>query len=90
MPEYENMTFDEVVALKRAKEAELAALREDLKALARAEERHVRFEELKRRLGGNITQEDLELLGKVLDEPSGQTAGVAGVPSDAAVGTPGE
>lgn len=90
MNNYENMTFDEVVALKRVKEAELAALREDLRALARAEERHVRFEELRRRLGGNVTAEDLELLGKVLEEPVGQTAGAGDIASASEVGTPGE
>jgi hypothetical protein len=88
MPDYETMTFDEIVALKREKEAELGALRDELKGIARAEERHVRYEELKRRLGGQVTMEDLELLGKMLDEPVGQTMGAGDIGSDGGVGTP--
>jgi hypothetical protein len=88
MSNYDNMTFDEIVALKREKEAEIVALRDELKGIARAEERHVRYEELKRRLGGQVTMQDLELLGKMLEEPVGQTMGAGDIESDSQVGTP--
>ncbi|MBS1722363.1 MAG: hypothetical protein JSS66_05090 [Armatimonadetes bacterium] len=80
------MSFDDIVALKRDKEAQLEQLRAEIKLIARVEERHVRCEELKRRLGGQVTMEDLELLGKVLQEPVGQIMGAEGIASDGEVG----
>ncbi len=89
MADYSNWTMEEILTLKRSKEVQANELREDIRALARAEERLVRFEELKRRMGDSVTMEDLEMLSEILNQPTGQSVGVDGIDASGQVGEPG-
>lgn len=82
--------MEQILELKRNKEAEWSALREEIRALARAEERLVRFEELKRRMGDSVTMEDLEMLSEILNQPVGQSVSVDGIDASGNVGEPGK
>ena len=90
MADYSNWTMEQILELKRSKEAEWQLLREEIRELARAEERLVRFEELKRRMGDTVTLEDLEMLSDILNTPSGQSVSVDGIDASGAVGEPGK
>lgn len=90
MADYSNWTMEQILELKRNKEVELQTLREEVRELARAEERLVRFEELKRRMGDSITMEDIEMLSDILQNPSGQSVSVDGVDASGNVGKPGK
>lgn len=90
MADYSNWTMEQIVEMKRNKEAEWLSLREEIRALARAEERLVRFEELKRRMGDSVTLEDLEMLSDILNTPSGQSVSVDGIDASGKVGEPGK
>lgn len=82
--------MEQILELKHSKEAEWNALREEIRALARAEERLVRFEELKRRMGDSVTMEDLEMLSEILNQPVGQSVSVDGIDASGNVGEPGK
>jgi hypothetical protein len=90
MADYSNWTMEQILELKRNKEAEWQLLREEIRALARAEERLVRFDELKRRMGDSVTIEDLEMLSDILNTPSGQSVSVDGIDASGNVGEPGK
>jgi hypothetical protein len=85
MNEYENMTMEEILAIKREKEGQLEALREEIKVLARAEERLVRIEEIESKLG-NVTEDDILLMTKAVKARQVMSAG--GLDSEAEVGKP--
>jgi len=89
MADYSNWTMDEILAAKREKETASQELRKEILELARAEERIVRFEELKRRMGDSITMEDIDMLSEILNTPSGQSVSVDGVDASGNVGEPG-
>lgn len=90
MTDYSDWTMDQILELKRSKEAQAGELREEIRALARAEEKIVRFEELQRRMGGNITPDDISMLSNILNAPSGQSVSVdSGVDATGVVGEPG-
>jgi hypothetical protein len=82
--------MEQILELKRSKEIEAQALREEIRALARAEERIVRYEELRRRMGDTVTPEDLEMLSEIINTPSGQSVSVDGVGSSESIGEPGK
>lgn len=90
MADYSNWTMEQILELKREKEAAWNGMREEIRELARAEERLVRFEELKRRMGDSVTMEDIEMLSDILNTPSGQSVSVDGVNSSEAIGEPGK
>jgi hypothetical protein len=90
MADYSNWTMEQIIELKRSKEAEWQSLREEIRALARAEERLVRFDELKRRMGDSVTIEDLEMLSDILNTPAGQSVSVDGIDASGKVGEPGK
>lgn len=90
MADYSNWTMEQILELKREKEAAWNDMREEIRELARAEERLVRFEELKRRMGDSVTMEDIEMLSDILNTPSGQSVSVDGVNSSEAIGEPGK
>lgn len=90
MADYSNWTMEQILELKREKEAAWSGLRDEIRELARAEERLVRFDELKRRMGDSVTLEDLEMLSEILNTPSGQSVSVDGIDASGKVGEPGK
>lgn len=76
MPNYDELTMDELLTLKRGKETEIGVLRNELKEIARAEERLVRQEDLRRKLGGSISQTDLEIVQQLVLNQAVSTDGV--------------
>ena len=90
MADYSNCTMEQILEAKREKELVAQELRKEIIALARAEERIVRFEELKRRMGDSITMEDIDMLSEILNTPSGQSVNVDGIDASGKVGKPGE
>jgi hypothetical protein len=88
MEDYKDLTMVQILELKREKELQLQTLREEIRNLARAEEAIVRLEDLKRRMGDDVTTEDLEMLTKSI-APSSQSVSVDGIDASGEVGEPG-
>lgn len=84
---YENLTLEELEALRLEKMAAVDVARADLAEVSAVYDRKARAAELERKLGG-LTNEDLELLQGLI--PAAQSTAVAGIESGEEIGTPGK
>jgi hypothetical protein len=83
---YENLTLEELEALRLEKMAEVDVVRESLAEVSAAYDKKARTAELERKLGG-LTSEDLEMLQGLM--PAAQSTAVSGIESEEKIGNPG-
>ncbi len=84
---YENLTLEELEAIRLEKMADVDVARAALSEVSVVYDRKARAAELERKLGG-LTNEDLELLQGMI--PAAQSTAVTGIESGEEIGTPGK